>query len=190
MDVLPQLANESNVGEVLAELSEYVSDVDSDMARHAIRAIAAVVVRFPPGAERVVECLLELTELDIDYVRSETVIVMKGALAALVCVCVCVCVCGGCVGQCVDAGCFHGPDLLRKYPSIAVDVLPNLEGCLKRVDEPEAKSSVVWMFGEFGQLIENAPYLLEPLIDGVTEEQSTTVRLAVRLDPTVALVWL
>ena len=48
-------------------------------------------------------------------------------------------------------------DLLRKYPSIAADVLPHLEACLKRVDEPEAKASVIWMFGEFGHLIENAP---------------------------------
>lgn len=78
MDVLPQLANETNVGDVLAELSEYVSDVDAEMARHAIRAVAHVVVRYPAGAERVVECLLELAELDIDYVRSETVIVMRG----------------------------------------------------------------------------------------------------------------
>ena len=91
MDVLPQLANESNVGEVLAELSEYVSDVDADMARHAIRAVAQVVVRYPAGAERVVECLLELAELDVDYVRSETVVVMRGTqlcgdtAAAVVC---------------------------------------------------------------------------------------------------------
>ena len=79
MDVLPQLANETNCADVLAELSEYVSDVDADMARHAIRAVAQVVVRYAAGAERVVECLLELAELDIDYVRSETVIVMRGA---------------------------------------------------------------------------------------------------------------
>lgn len=50
-------------------------------------------------------------------------------------------------------------DMLRKYPSIAADVLPHLEACLKRVDEPDAKASVIWMFGEFGHLIENSPYV-------------------------------
>ena len=79
-------------------------------------------------------------------------------------------------------------DLLRKYPSIAADVLPHLEACLKRVDEPDAKASVIWMFGEFGHLIENAPYLLEPLVDSVVSEPSVPVRLAVRW-PNSCVCW-
>lgn len=33
------------------------------------------------------------------------------------------------------------------------------------VEDPEAKAAVVWMIGEFGELIASAPYILEELID-------------------------
>jgi AP-4 complex subunit beta-1 len=56
-------------------------------------------------------------------------------------------------------------DLLRKYPDRAPAVLPSLHRCLKRMDTPAGKAAAVWMLGEFGHLIDDAPYLLEPLID-------------------------
>jgi hypothetical protein len=33
------------------------------------------------------------------------------------------------------------------------------------MDAPSGKAAVIWMLGEFGQLIDDAPYMLEPLID-------------------------
>ena len=42
MDLLPLVANDANTAEIVAELAEYVSDVNADMARHAIRGIAQV----------------------------------------------------------------------------------------------------------------------------------------------------
>jgi vesicle coat complex subunit len=44
MDLLPLVANDSNTAEIVAELAEYVSDVNAEMARHAIRSIAQVHV--------------------------------------------------------------------------------------------------------------------------------------------------
>ena len=79
------------------------------MARHAIRAIGRIGLRFrcaaaaaparvcarararmlivpaggrracSGGSDRAVESLLEIVELDVDYVRAETVVVMQGA---------------------------------------------------------------------------------------------------------------
>lgn len=144
LDVLPQVANADNSAEIVAELSEYVSDVDADMARHAIRAIGKLVVRVPEAANRVIETLLELCELDVDYVRGETVMVMQ--------------------------------DLLRRFPDKAAEVVPAMHRTLKRIDDPSGKASVIWMVGEYGHLIDDAPYMLEPLISTVGDEESVEVR--------------
>jgi len=93
-----------------------------------------------------VEKLLEFLELDTDYVRSETVLVLK--------------------------------DLLRKYPGRRGDVLPYLHQCLRRIEDPQGKAAVIWMVGEYGAELVEAPYMLEPLIDRYEEEPSGEVRLA------------
>ena len=69
-------------------------------------------------------------------------------------------------------------DLLRKYPDRAPSVIPSLHRTLKRMDTSTGKAAVIWMLGEFGHLIDDAPYILEPLIDslGSGEEESTAVR--------------
>lgn len=144
------------------------------MARHAIRGIASVVVRYPAGADRVIECLLELSELEVDYVRAETVVVMRGTGAL-------------CFDDYVSTITIiiissFAADLLRKYPNRAKEVLPSLGACLKRVEEPHAKAAVIWMIGHFGEFIAKAPYMLEPLIDGVTAGTETAV--SVRLEVT------
>lgn len=147
LDILPKIANEVNATDIALELNEYVTDVDAEMARHAIRAIAEIAVRLPTAAERIVDMLLDLLQLEVDYVRSETVVVMQ--------------------------------DLLRKYPQRAPAVIPALHRCLKQIEEPEGKASVIWMIGEYGQLIDEAPYLLEPVIDSLSATEADIVKCEV-----------
>ncbi|CAM9835774.1 unnamed protein product, partial [Phaeothamnion confervicola] len=66
--------------QVVAELSEYVSDVDAEMARRAIRALGKICLRAPVAAATIVERLVAFLELDIGYVRAETVLVMQQLL--------------------------------------------------------------------------------------------------------------
>ena len=45
------------------------------------------------------------------------------------------------------------------------------------MDTAQGKAAVIWMLGEFGHLIDDAPYILEPLIDGLSSEsESESVR--------------
>jgi len=67
-------------------------------------------------------------------------------------------------------------DILRKYPDRASAVIPSLHRCLKRVEDASGRAAVIWMLGEYGHLIDDAPYLLEPLIDGIETEESASVR--------------
>ena len=80
MACLPKVANTVNAREIVAELTEYVSGVDAELARQAVRAIGAIAITVPPAAETVVESLLELVEMEAEYVRSQTVVVMQDLL--------------------------------------------------------------------------------------------------------------
>ncbi|GLE02423.1 hypothetical protein PINS_up011261 [Pythium insidiosum] len=170
IDILAAIADASNVGDIAQELSEYVTDVDQELARRSIRAISdiAVSTNFSavpppqyPGAEmygaqaaaqalsamqdQIVDTMVDFLEMNLDYVRDECLVVMK--------------------------------DLLRKYPEKRHDVLNVLPRIIAQVQQPQAKAAIVWMMGEFGQDIRRAPYVLEKLIDDFSEETSPAVQL-------------
>ena len=69
-------------------------------------------------------------------------------------------------------------DLMRKYPARCAEVMPAIQASLRRIDEPVGKSAMVWMIGEFGQVMPDGPYILEGMIDNWEEETSAEVRLA------------
>eukprot|EP00428_Durinskia_dybowskii_P013958 CAMPEP_0170223240 /NCGR_PEP_ID=MMETSP0116_2-20130129/11318_1 /TAXON_ID=400756 /ORGANISM="Durinskia baltica, Strain CSIRO CS-38" /LENGTH=834 /DNA_ID=CAMNT_0010473939 /DNA_START=28 /DNA_END=2532 /DNA_ORIENTATION=+ len=145
IDILTLLGDPASADPIVGELIEYVTDVDAEISRRAIRAIGKIAVRMPSTAELIVNSLSGLLELDIDYVSTEAAVVMK--------------------------------DLVRKYPELFQRASGAVERCIKIVAEPEGKCAVLWILGEYGLLIEDAPYLLEPMIDGFVEEQSGSVRL-------------
>lgn len=68
-------------------------------------------------------------------------------------------------------------DLVRKYPEQFQRASGAVERCMKIVSEPEGKCAILWILGEYGLMIDDAPYLLEPMIDGFLEEPSGAVRL-------------
>lgn len=145
IDILTVLAGPSSAEPIVGELGEYVTDVDAEISRRAIRAIGKIAVSVPSTAEMIVGSLTGLLELDIDYVSTEAAVVMK--------------------------------DLVRKYPELFERASGAVERCIKIVSEPEGRCAVLWILGEYGLLIEDAPYLLEPMIDNFLEEASGAVRL-------------
>lgn len=68
-------------------------------------------------------------------------------------------------------------DVLRKYPDRYEDVIPSLQKCLKSVEAAEGRVAVIWLIGEYGDTIDDAPYILEPLINNFAEEGSNLVRI-------------
>ncbi len=49
-------------------------------------------------------------------------------------------------------------------------VIPTLCANLEELDEPEAKTSLIWIIGEYANKIENADELLSIFVDTFTEE--------------------
>ncbi len=60
--------SEDSVVSTYAALSprRYVSGVDADLARQAVRAIGDIAIRVPAASEPVVEALLELIEMEAE----------------------------------------------------------------------------------------------------------------------------
>jgi len=75
--------------------------------------------------------------------------------------------------------CIVVKDLLRKYPERYEEVIPAVQKCLKSVDDVDGKVAVLWMVGEYGESIPEAPYLLETLVSAYAEDDAAT---AVRME--------
>ncbi len=73
-------------------------------------------------------------------------------------------------------------DILRRYPDYIEDFVPFLTPKLAtEINDVDGKTALCWLLGQFGHLIEDAPYMLEKMIEDLKELQSaelTTVLLA------------
>lgn len=147
VDLLPLIANQANAGEIAAELGEYVTDVDAELAKRAIRALGEICMTIPAVCEEMAQQLLQLVDMDSSYVRSEAAKVLT--------------------------------NVVRVRPHLSSYVLPYLSKIIKRIDDAAAKAALVWLLGECGHDIEEAPYLLETIIDAYDEEPSVAVKLQV-----------
>lgn len=67
--------------------------------------------------------------------------------------------------------------ILQKYPDLADSVLEGLKPYLANVDEAEGKAAVFWILGEYGDRIDDAPYILERFIDEFEQQNKRIVRL-------------
>eukprot|EP01017_Pseudomicrothorax_dubius_P036123 TRINITY_DN5143_c0_g1_i8.p1 TRINITY_DN5143_c0_g1~~TRINITY_DN5143_c0_g1_i8.p1 ORF type:complete len:930 (-),score=303.67 TRINITY_DN5143_c0_g1_i8:123-2912(-) len=61
-------------------------------------------------------------------------------------------------------------DIFRKYPKKYEAILRDLCDNLKSLDEPDAKASMIWIIGEYGDTIENAPDLLSIFAETFKDE--------------------
>ncbi|KAL2918023.1 beta-adaptin [Polyrhizophydium stewartii] len=63
-------------------------------------------------------------------------------------------------------------DIFRKYPHKYEGIIPALCQNLESLDEPDAKSSLIWIIGEYADRIENASELLEHFLENFKDEAS------------------
>ena len=69
-------------------------------------------------------------------------------------------------------------DIFRKYPRKFEGILNDICENLKSLDDPEAKSAMIWIIGEYVDSIENADMLLKTYID-TFKEDPPTVQLSI-----------
>lgn len=148
IEALVAVADVGNTYEIVTELSEYVSDVEPRIAREAVRGIARVALEGDPDAAGpIVDRLLQFVHHGAGYVVAET-------LAAVV-------------------------SLTRKHGGVfanaCVAAISNIE--MDDIDEPGGRVALAYLLGEFGEVVPEAPYVLEPALASFEEEPDPRVRL-------------
>jgi AP-1 complex subunit beta-1 len=64
-------------------------------------------------------------------------------------------------------------DIFRKYPGYE-GIIPTLCQAIDELDEPNARSSLIWIVGEYAEKIANAEDILSGFVDGFAEEFTQT----------------
>jgi len=64
-------------------------------------------------------------------------------------------------------------DIFRKYPGYE-GIIPQLCQCIDDLDEPNARSSLIWIVGEYAEKITNAGDILEGFVESFNEEFTQT----------------
>jgi len=80
VDLLPLISNVKNAKDISSELGEYVTDVDSELSKRAIRSLGQIAIMVETVAIEMTQTLVDLIDLDMSYVRSEAVIVLANLL--------------------------------------------------------------------------------------------------------------
>lgn len=134
LEILGQIASENNIQEIMSELSEYVTDVNAEIAKKSIRCFGRIIIRLQNIAKQVASQLRNFLSLKIIYVVDETMIVLK--------------------------------DILRKYPQLVSEFEPFfIVEFVNAITERQSKAAFVWILGQFGDQIQDAPYILERIIE-------------------------
>jgi AP-4 complex subunit beta-1 len=142
MEIMTMIATEQTAIDAISELTVYASDVNNEVAKLAIVCMGRIALRIDSSAKTVLDNFLEFMTLDMEHVRAQTLVVMK--------------------------------DFLRKHSDIKV-VRPFLDTLVKiyrdmHFTDDESKVALVWVLGEFGEHIEDAPYLIESLTANLMTE--------------------
>jgi len=80
LEILAHIASPNNIQEIVNELSEYVTDVNAEIAKKSIRCFGTIIIRLPKMSKTVAVHLRNFLSLRISYVTTETVIVLKDIL--------------------------------------------------------------------------------------------------------------
>jgi AP-4 complex subunit beta-1 len=143
ISILTMISSENNVGDIINELSAYVTDVNADISRKSIQAASKIALKIPSTCVSIVRQLLSFLSLNIDYVITETLVAMK--------------------------------DLIRKYRQLSLEILIEIENSLEIASDDEGKAAIIWMIGEFGEDITDAPYIIEGILNNINTNDNIQI---------------
>ncbi|KAI9363455.1 adaptin N terminal region-domain-containing protein [Zopfochytrium polystomum] len=116
------------------------------------------------------------TEVDVDFVRRSVRAIGRCAIkiesASERCVNVLLELIKTRVNHVVQESIVVIKDVFRKYPNKYEGIIPALCENLETLDEPDAKSALIWIIGEYAERIENAEELLEFFVENFKDENS------------------
>ena len=136
VEILPLLANPDTAPDIVAELSEMVNDSNMQLSRKAVQSLAKIACRDTGGPG----CAESIATRMVEMLDSTVEHVQSEAAAGLTL-------------------------MIRKHPDLKSVASMSLVRTLKYVREPVGKASIIYLLGECGDVVQDAPYALEKLID-------------------------
>ena len=124
----------------MGELKDYAQEVDITFARKAISAVGIIAVKVEQAAER---CVLALQELIRTKVAAQYVI---EEIVIVI------------------------KDIFRQYPNRYESIIKDLCFHLRSLDNVDARASMVWIIGEYGQRIDNSVQLITHFSESFKDE--------------------
>jgi len=134
--ILPLLANPDTAPDIVAELAETVNHNNVQLSRLAIQSMAKIACRNTGGPGAAESIAQRL----VDFLDLNVQHIQSEAATGLTL-------------------------MVRKHPDLKPVCANSLARTLRYVDEGEGKSSIIWLLGECCDLVNDAPYALEKLID-------------------------
>lgn len=147
VEIMPRLANPDTAPDIVAELAEMVNDNDTTLSRLAVRSLAKIVVRDTGGPG----CAESIAQRMVEMLDLNIEHVQSEAATALTL-------------------------MIRKHAELKPVAAPSLARTLKYVQEPSGKASIIFLLGECGDIVQDAPYALEKLIDNYENIQDPVVK--------------
>eukprot|EP00656_Telonema_subtile_P028580 TRINITY_DN310_c0_g1_i2.p1 TRINITY_DN310_c0_g1~~TRINITY_DN310_c0_g1_i2.p1 ORF type:complete len:851 (+),score=318.38 TRINITY_DN310_c0_g1_i2:80-2632(+) len=143
LEILIKLASERNLDQVLQELKEYATEIDVEFVRRAVHAIGCCAVKLERGADRCVDCLMELIRTKVPHIVQEAIVVMKDIFRKY-------------------------PDRYEGILSTLAEC--SAEGAFQ-MDEPRSVASLMWIFGEYCDKIPDVEQLLADMVGEEDEDE-------------------
>jgi len=134
--ILPLLANPDTAPDIVAELAEIVNNNNTHLSRFAIQSMAKIACRNTGGPGAAESIAQRL----VDFLDYNVQHIQSEAATGLTL-------------------------MIRKHPDLKPVCCNSLARALRYVDEGEGKASIIWLLGECCDLVQDAPYALEKLID-------------------------
>lgn len=134
--ILPLLANPDTAPDIVAELAETVNHSNKHLSCLAIQSMAKIACRNTGGPGAAESIAQRL----VDFLDLNVQHIQGEAATGLTL-------------------------MVRKHPDLKPVCCNSLARTLKYVDEGEGKASIIWLLGECCDLVQDAPYALEKLID-------------------------
>ena len=166
VQLIPLLANDKNATAIAEELSEYVRGTDNSLSRIAVSSIAEIAMRVTVVSEPLVTSLIEFVDFGIPHVLTESIKEMANVVR----------VHPNLQGLVLSST----SRFFRKLKVTAGDVADNKvrdgTSAISQTDVDDAMGALIWMVGEYGETLTEAPYIIEPLIDEYDESTSAIVK--------------
>jgi len=150
LDIIISLANIENISKIIEALFDYSQQADIAFSRKSISTLGKIALMFPDSASDVVEILDKLFKTHVRYIVQECIIITV--------------------------------DILRKYDQKYLGIIKTIAESLNDLDvydDHQAKMSVIWIFGQYPEIITNIVDLFESLFLDDFLEQTPNVQLAI-----------